>query len=94
MKLRGRHWLILWLIAFLGVATMVIARQTRAHLVAGQLREVRERRRVLEAEMAELTRAIQHESSREVIGRKATAMGMRVASGGEIVIFPIPAEEH
>ena len=91
MQLRGRHWVVLWLIAFMAVATVVIGRQTRAHLVAGQLRETRERRRALEAEMAELARSIQRASSRDVIGQKAGAMGMRVATGAEITILPAPA---
>jgi cell division protein FtsL len=90
MQLRGRHWVVLWLIAFLVVATIVIGRQTRAHLVAGELREARERRRVLEAEMAELTRAIQQASSRDVISGKAGALGMRVATGAEITVLPAP----
>jgi cell division protein FtsL len=91
MTLKGRHWLILWLVAFLVVATVVISRQTRAHLLAGKLQEAREQRRVLEAEMAELTRAVREASSREVISRKAEAMGMRVANGSEVTIIPAPA---
>jgi cell division protein FtsL len=91
MTLKGRHWLILWLVAFLAVAAVVISRQTRAHLLAGELQEARERRRVLEAEMAELTRAVREASSREVISRKAEAMGMRVANGSEVTIIPAPA---
>ena len=93
MQLKGRHWVILWLVAFLAVAAVVIARQTRAHLLAGELSAARERRQVLEAEMAELTSAIRQASSREVIGPKAQAMGMRVATGAEVTIFPvIPAD--
>ncbi|HET7602714.1 MAG TPA: hypothetical protein VFK36_06820 [Gemmatimonadales bacterium] len=91
MTLKGRHWLILWLVAFLAVATVVISRQTQAHLLAGQLQEAREQRRVLEAEMAELTRAVREASSREVISQKAAAMGMRVAKGSEVTIIPAPA---
>jgi hypothetical protein len=39
--------------------------------------------------VAELIRAIQRASSRDVIGQKAGAMGLRVATGAEITILPI-----
>jgi len=90
MQLKGRHWVVLWLIAFLAVTSVVIARQTRAHVVAGELRDARERRRVLEAELAELTRAIQQASSRAVITAKAAALGLRPATSGEITILSVP----
>jgi hypothetical protein len=89
MRLKGRHWIALWLLTFLAVGGIVVSRQTRAHLLAGQLREAAERRRVREAEVAELIRAIQRASSRDVIGQKAGAMGLRVATGAEITILPI-----
>lgn len=89
--------MVLWLIAFLAVTSIVIARQARAHVVAGELRDARERRRVLEAELAELTRSIQRASSRGVIGAKAAALGLRPATSGEITILPspgVPAGDH
>jgi len=84
---------MLWLLAFMGVAAMVIARQTRAHVLAGELQRVRERHRVLDAERAELINAIQQASSRETIERKAAAMGLRVATGAEVVILRAPSAD-
>ncbi|HLB54665.1 MAG TPA: hypothetical protein VJK71_06125, partial [Gemmatimonadales bacterium] len=49
MKLRGRHWLGLWLLLFLGAAALVVTRQRAAILTAGRLAELREQRQSLEA---------------------------------------------
>jgi len=44
MTLRGRHWLVLWLVLFLFTAAAVVTRQREALRVAQRLRELRERR--------------------------------------------------
>lgn len=91
MQLKGRHWVVLWLLAFLAVAAIVIARQTRSYALATTLRQTRDRRMELEARAAELRRAIQEASGRAAIGRKAEALGLRFATGSEYQLLPMPA---
>ncbi len=90
MQLKGRHWIVLWLLVFFAVTAIVIERQTRAYLLAESLARVRERRSALLAHGAALERSIEEASSRTVIGRKAAALGLRMASDSEYVLFPIP----
>lgn len=90
MQLKGRHWIVLWLLAFLAVTGIVTARQTRAYALAGTLAEIRERGAALDAEAADLQRMIQEASSRDVIGRKAAALGLRMSTNSEYVLHPMP----
>ena len=90
MQLKGRHWIVLWLLVFFAVAAIVIERQTRAYALADTLARTRERRSALEAQAAALQRAIEEASSRAVIGRRAAALGLRQPSGTEYELFPLP----
>ncbi|HLS47804.1 MAG TPA: hypothetical protein VK012_04750 [Gemmatimonadales bacterium] len=92
MQLKGRHLVLLWLLAFLAVAVIVTARQTRAYRLADTLNAASNRRDALEAEAAELSRRIQEASSRPILGRKVEAMGMRVPSDSEGELFYLPPE--
>ncbi len=78
MHPRGRYWVILWLLVFLAVAAIVVARQSDAIRTARRLREVRQERAVLEARHAELTRRIREAASRRVLVPKAERdLGLR-----------------
>jgi cell division protein FtsL len=90
MQLKGRHWIVVWLLVFLAVAAIVIERQTRAYVLADSLARIRERRSALEAQAAALERAIEEASSRAVIGRKAEALGLRASTDAEYVLFALP----
>ena len=91
MQLRGRHWILLWLVAFLVVAGTVIGRQSRSYALAADLARMRERRAALEARQSALERAIESASSRAVIGKKAAALGLRAATADEYRILQLPA---
>ena len=71
MTLKGRHWVMLWLALFLGVAAAVQLRQTAAIRSAGRLARLRQERITLESRQADLERRIREASSRQVLGRKA-----------------------
>lgn len=71
MTLKGRHWVMLWLVLFLLVAAAVQVRQTSAFRTARRLAGLREERATLEARQADLERRIRDASSRPVLGRKA-----------------------
>ena len=58
MHLKGRHWLMLWLLVFLGVLVAITTRQTAGFRTARRLRDLREERMTLEARRGDLERRI------------------------------------
>jgi hypothetical protein len=91
LRLRGRHWVIAWLLVFLGGALIVVGRQTTAFQTARRLRELREERSSLEARRAELERRIRVASSREVLVPLAKrALGLHEPVDSEFVLFAVP----
>lgn len=91
MQLRGRHWVLLWLALFLGVALVVAGRQSAGYEAAGQVRVLREERLALEAKRADLVRRIREASSRRVLGDRAEeALGMHYPSDTEQRVLPVP----
>ncbi|HEV7364863.1 MAG TPA: hypothetical protein VGN76_03375 [Gemmatimonadales bacterium] len=92
MRVKGRHWVFLWLLIFLGGALMVVARQTVAFRTARQLHDLREERSNLEARRAELERRIRVGSSRQVLVPIAQrALGLHEPADSEFVLFTVPA---
>lgn len=92
MQLKGRHWVMLWLIVFLAVAVAVVARQSAAFRTARRLRELREERSTLEARRADLERRIRVASSRQVlVPAVQRALGLHQPSDSEFVLFTVPA---
>jgi cell division protein FtsL len=92
MRLKGRHWLILWLLVFLCTAAAVVARQAAAFRTARRVRDLREQRSSLEAQRADLERRIRQASGREVLQAKAERdLGLHVPADNEFVLFPVPS---
>jgi hypothetical protein len=83
LKLKGRHWLGLWLLLFLLAAAAIVTRQRAAILTAGRLAELRERRNALEASRAELVRQIGRATSREVLIPRMERAGFHLPSDSE-----------
>lgn len=90
MALKGRHWVMIWLLAFLVAAGSVVARQTAALRIARALNETRVRRTSLEGRRADLERRLRQAESRSVLVPRAQAMGLRLPADSEIVILPVP----
>ncbi len=91
MRVKGRHWLMLWLLVFLCTAAAVVARQTAAFRTARRVRELREQRSTLEARRADLERRIRQASGREVLQAKAERdLGLHLPADNEFVLFPVP----
>jgi hypothetical protein len=90
--LKGRHWVLLWLLIFLGGAVAVVTRQTAALRTARRLHDLREERGNLEARRAELERRIRVASSRQILVPMAKRMfGLHEPADSEFVLFPVPA---
>jgi len=83
VRLKGRHWLALWLVVFLGAAALVVTRQRAAILTARRLTELRDRRITLEATRAELVRRIGNATSREVLVPRMQRAGLHLPSDSE-----------
>ncbi len=89
MQLRGRHWVVVWLALFLGVASIVVARQSAAYRLASQLGQLREERRALEAQRAELERRISVAGSRAVLVPRAERLGLHLPSDSEFKMMEL-----
>jgi cell division protein FtsL len=92
MRIKGRHWLVVWLLLFLLVAAVVVARQTAAFKVARRVGELREQRTALEARRADLERRIREASGRQVLLPKAVRdLGLHLPADNEFILFAVPA---
>jgi cell division protein FtsL len=91
MKVRGRFWLGLWLLLFLAVAVVIVARQRSALGIAAELNALRGKRLALEAERAEYERRIREASSRKVLVPRAEAkLDLHMPSDSQVVNFQLP----
>jgi hypothetical protein len=91
VRIRGRHWVLLWLLIFLSGALVVVARQTSAFRTARRLQDLREERSNLEARRADLERRIRAASSRQVLVPLARrTLGLHEPADSEFVLFTVP----
>lgn len=91
MRAKGRHWVLLWLVLFLGVAMVVVARGSAAYRLSRDLETLRSQRASLEARRAELMRRIHAASSRQTLGDRARRAGLRQPGESEYILFQPPA---
>ena len=90
MRLKGRHWLMLWLVVFVCVLLAITARQSAGFRTARRLGELREQRTALEARRAELERQIRSASSRQVLVPLAERrLGLHQPSDSEFTLLPV-----
>lgn len=93
MTLKGRHWVMLWLLVALVTLASVAARQTGGFNTAKALRTAREDRAALEAQRGELERRIRVASSRQVLVPRAEAsLGLHEPAATEMTVLSVPAE--
>ena len=91
MTLKGRHWVMLWLVVALGTLGSVAARQTSGFATAQALRAARDERAGLESRRGELDRRIRQASSRQVLVPRATAnLGLHEPAASEITVLALP----
>ena len=91
MHLKGRHWLMLWLVIFLCVLVAITTRQTEGFQTARRLRELREERMALEARRGDLERRIRAGSSRQVlVPIVERALGLHEPADSEFVLIAVP----
>jgi hypothetical protein len=91
MRLKGRHWLMIWLLIFVGVLVAITARQSAGFRTARRLRDLREQRTTLEARRADLERQIRVASSRQVLIPIAEQeLGLHLPSDSEFTLLVLP----
>ena len=90
MAPKGRHWVALWLLAFLAAAWVVIARQTAAIQDARELAALREERATLEGHRADLERRIRESEGRAELLPRARARGLHLPADTEMILLPMP----
>lgn len=91
MKLRGRHWVVVWLVGFLVMGAVVVWRQTAALATARQLKALQTTRQALEVTRAAAAAEVRRASSRGVLQPLVQSrLHMRLPSDTEIVILQDP----
>jgi len=95
MNLKGRHWVMLWLVLFLVVTGLVVTRQTSSFEAAKRLNALREEHRALAARRAELERQIRVASSRQTLTEKgARGLDLHMPSDSELTDFVARPEQR
>ena len=94
MRIRGRIWLVLWLIFILVILAWVIRRNTDGYVVAGQLDSLRTRESYLVGQRVDLVYRIRRAESRAVLVPRAEAIGLREPADSEVVSLPAPDTER
>lgn len=87
MRLKGRHWLFLWLMLFLGTAMAIATRQSKGLATARRLADLQSRRTQLEGRRTELLRQIGQATSREVLVPRMERAGMHLPSESENILI-------
>jgi cell division protein FtsB len=91
LRLKGRHWLLLWLLVFVAVSAAVVARQSAALATARRLAALKEQRVTLEARRADLERRIRLASGRQTLAEHVEqTLGLHQPSDSEFVLFRVP----
>jgi len=91
VKLRGRHWVALWLGGFLLMGAAVVWRQTAALATARQLKALQTTREALEVTRAAAAAEIRRAVSRNVLVPMAQArLHLRLPQDSDIVILQDP----
>ena len=91
LRLKGRHWVALWLLAFLLVALTVVRRQNAALETTRELQQLRKTRAALEVSRSALVGDIHRARSRGVLVPLAQQkLGLRLPQDSEITILQDP----
>ena len=90
--LKGRHWVLLWLLIFLGGAVAVVARQTAALQTARRLHDLRQERRQPRSppRRARASYPSWPPAARSWSPRRSAPFGLHEPADSEFVLFPVP----
>ena len=85
---KGRHWLVLWLMAFLGVAALIVWRQSASLAASRDVQQLEKTRGQLEVTRATLQAQVLRDKSRAVLVPLAQQrLGLRLPQDSEITIL-------
>ena len=90
-RLKGRHWVAIWLSGFLAVALVVVWRQSAALRTAQELQALQKTRGALEVSRSSATLEVHRARSRAVLVPLAErTLGLRLPQDSEITILQEP----
>ena len=90
-RLKGRHWVAIWLASFLLVALAVVKRQSAALQTAQQVQALRKTRGALEVSRSAMVGDVHRAKSRAVLVPLAEQrLGLRLPQDSEITILQDP----
>ena len=90
-RLKGRHWVAIWLGGFLVVALVVVWRQSAALRTAQELQALQKTRGALEVSKSSTTLEVHRARSRAVLVPLAErTLGLRLPQDSEITILQEP----
>lgn len=90
-RLKGRHWVALWLAAFLAVALLVVWRQSAAYRTARELVALQKARAALDvSRTAALSRIHRARSRALLVPLAERRLGLRLPQDSEITILQDP----
>jgi hypothetical protein len=94
MRVKGRIWLVLWLMFVLVILAWVVRRNTDGYVVASRLDSLRTRESYLVGQRVELEYRIRRAESRAVLVPRAEALGLREPVDSEVVSLTAPEIER
>ncbi len=90
-SVKGRHWVMLWLGLFLGVALLVVWRQSAALATSRELQQLQKTRGALEVTKSGVIADIHRDKSRAVlVPLVERRLGLRLPQDSEITILQDP----
>ncbi len=92
MRLRGRHLVLAWTIVFLAATGTIVVRQRLAYHVQQRLAQLQLERDRLREARSDLESRLAALKSRQVLGPKVAALGLRTASDSEVVNLRVDRE--
>lgn len=88
---KGRHWFVIWLLAFLACALLIVRRQQTAFATSRELQQLQQTRGALEVSKSALIGEIHKARSRAVLVPLAQQkLGLRLPQDSEITILQDP----
>ena len=90
MRIKGRYLVLAWTAVFLAAIGVIVMRDQRGFAVGRRLETLDDSVRALQSVEAQLDADIATLSSRNVLGTRLQARGMRFASDSELLSIPLP----
>ncbi len=89
VQVRGRHFVLAWTIVFLAATGAIVVRSRAGFQLTGRINALQGARDRLREAKADLQSRVAALKSRDLLGPKVAALGLRTASDSEVVTLRI-----